>query len=106
MVIFFAVAKIRKKLLDYYNGKHVRLFYTIKQFYWIGLLFFCCWSYKRRDSISYLKLAIIGLTIFELLFEARARYLITYVPIYIIIAIQGLDIILNYINSIKKKRNI
>ena len=39
---------------------------------------------------------IIGITIFELLFEARARYLYIYVPIYILIFI-------NYLDPIKKK---
>ena len=34
-------------------------------------------------------LAIIGLTIFETVFEARARYLFTYIPMYIILAIMG-----------------
>lgn len=35
-------------------------------------------------------LSIIGLTIFELLFEARARYLFTYAPVYIILGTLGL----------------
>jgi len=36
-------------------------------------------------------LALIGLTIFELLFEARARYLYCYVPLYILLASVGAD---------------
>jgi hypothetical protein len=35
-------------------------------------------------------LSIIGLTIFELLFEARARYLYIYVPVYILVALYGI----------------
>ena len=38
-----------------------------------------------------MKLAIIGLSIFELLFEARARYLFAYAPVYIIIGINGTE---------------
>lgn len=38
-------------------------------------------------------LAIIGLTLFELIFEARARYLYTYVPLYIVLAIYGVSFI-------------
>ena len=34
-------------------------------------------------------LAIIGLTLFVLLFEARARYLYTYAPIYILLGAVG-----------------
>lgn len=45
-------------------------------------------------------LAIIGLTIFELIFEARARYLYTYVPLYIILAAAGVQKI------VEKKNNL
>ncbi len=38
-------------------------------------------------------LSVVGLTLFELLFEARARYLFTYVPIYILLALYGLQFI-------------
>jgi ABC-type Na+ efflux pump permease subunit len=34
--------------------------------------------------------AILGLTIFELLFEARARYLYCYAPVYAILGVLGL----------------
>ena len=35
-------------------------------------------------------LSVIGLTMFELIFEARARYLFTYAPVYILLGIGGL----------------
>lgn len=35
-------------------------------------------------------IALLGLTMFQLLFEARARYLYLYVPLYIVAAVQGL----------------
>ena len=38
-----------------------------------------------------LMVSIIGLTLFEILFEARARYLYTYVPLFILIALKGMD---------------
>ena len=31
-------------------------------------------------------LSLVGIMLFELLFEARARYIFTYVPIYILMA--------------------
>ena len=34
--------------------------------------------------------AILGLTLFELLFEARARYLFGYAPVYVMLAGVGL----------------
>lgn len=42
-----------------------------------------------NNSICVIMLSILGLTLFELLFEARARYLFTYAPLYIILAIYG-----------------
>lgn len=48
----------------------------------------------KRYTASYF-LAIIGLTAFELLFEARARYLYTYVPVYCILAGIGAKKIIN-----------
>ena len=39
---------------------------------------------RKNDIYVVLKLCIIGITLFELLFEARARYLYLYVPIYIL----------------------
>ena len=60
---------------------------------------------KRLIRIVYavmiiVMLSIIGLTIFELIFEARARYLYTYVPLYIILAAAGVQKI------VEKKNNL
>jgi len=46
---------------------------------------------RRNKAIAVTMLALIGLTIFELLFEARARYLYCYVPLYILLASVGAD---------------
>lgn len=35
-------------------------------------------------------LSVLGLTLFEQLFEARARYLYSYTPVYILLAAMGL----------------
>ena len=42
---------------------------------------------KNSENKVYrvMSLALVGITIFELLFEARARYLYIYVPIYILV---------------------
>lgn len=39
----------------------------------------------NETGIAVIMLAVLGLTLFELLFEARARYLFIYVPLYILI---------------------
>ena len=46
-------------------------------------------------------LSIAGLTLFEVLFEARARYLYTYAPVFCILAANGIE----KLNSEIKKKN-
>ena len=47
------------------------------------------WHASKNKYFCTIMLSILGLTIFELLFEARARYLFTYAPLYIILAVLG-----------------
>jgi len=46
-----------------------------------------------------LKLCIIGITLFELLFEARARYLYLYVPVYILLFVLNGDYLEEYLKK-------
>lgn len=81
----------------YYNrscqGKYYSIWSDFEQTIWICLLFFSVFAVfgKRDTRICVLMLAIIGLTIFETLFEARARYLFIYAPVYIILGILGME---------------
>ena len=52
---------------------------------------------KREENryISVLILAVLGLTLFQILFEARARYLYSYVPIYAILACGAVKAVLD-----------
>ena len=43
------------------------------------------------NNVRVILLSLIGLFIFESIFEARARYLYTYVPIFIISGMIGLN---------------
>ena len=85
----------------YYNrnqmGKHYKYWSNIEEMLWITVLFMsiAVLGTKKNKKIAVLALSIIGLTIFELLFEARARYLFTYIPIYILLGILGLDACVN-----------
>jgi len=50
-----------------------------------------CSSLGRRDArMSVIMLSLIGLTIFETVFEARARYLFCFAPLFIILAASGM----------------
>lgn len=75
----------------YRDGKHFSAFIAYMQFFWISTLLLSCFSYKRRnpDPIFAVQLGVIGLTMFELLFEARARYLYTFSPLFLLLAVCG-----------------
>ena len=77
------------------DGKANSLFETIKQAAWLTIVFFsmafiCC---RRRldNRLLVVMLSLIGITLFLLLFEGRARYLYTYVPIYILAGVVGVS---------------
>ena len=77
----------------YYNrdweGKYYKYFYNFELMIWLAVLFctlLCTVQKKEMPFLGAIMLSIIGLTVFELLFEARARYLYTYIPMYIVLA--------------------
>ena len=75
-------------------------FATVQQCIWLalllgGLLSMATYGAMRQDDaqvglLLVMMLSVIGLTAFELIFEARARYLFTYAPVYILLGIGGL----------------
>ena len=83
----------------YIDGSFYKWFQTVVQGFWLTVLAGCfaagCFGIKNNTCHQYhmmvLMLSIAGLTVFELLFEARARYLFTYIPVYILIAVMGLS---------------
>ena len=87
----------------YKGGKFYSLFCTFVQMVWLIVLFLSFFSIfsKKTYLISIAMLSIIGLTMFELIFEARARYLFIYVPIYIILAMIGVDELISYFKKFK-----
>lgn len=71
---------------------------TYFQCIWLGVLLglpmmaAACWKKKQQGEANVyeaMMLGVIGLTLFEMLFEARARYLLTYTPLYIILGLGG-----------------
>lgn len=79
----------------YYNHGSIFYLYTnIMQFIWIFILVFILMRavLKKFDkNVSVAFLSLIGLTIFLLIFEARARYLYLYSTYYIIISVLGIE---------------
>ena len=80
-------------------GENLQVWKDYSQLVWTGILFFSLFSVlalrsTNRSEIAGLQLAMIGLFLFEMLFEARARYLYTCVPIYIILSVIGMKSLL------------
>ena len=100
------------KNIYYENGKYNMIYTQIMQCLWIGILIFNMFSYNdgKSTKISIVILSIIGLFIFEILFEARSRYIFIYVPLYIFLGVIGLKNVLSFlvvkIKGIKNKENV
>ena len=100
------------KNIYYENGEYNMIYTQIMQCLWIGILIFNMFSYNdgKSTKISIVILGIIGLFIFEILFEARSRYIFIYVPLYIFLGVIGLKNVLRFfvvkIKGIKNKENV
>lgn len=86
---------VQRLFKSYYypEGERYQHYLNLSQAFWMAILFLgICASFGgRKKSVQVLMLAVVGLTMFELLFEARARYLFAYVPVYIMLGAVGLD---------------
>lgn len=79
------------------DGEHNDFFDSSKQLIWVMIVFFQLYIwisfrgiYKDdENTLMTMLISIIGLNIYVLVFEARARYLFCYAPIYVILATYG-----------------
>ena len=78
--------------LYYPEGSLYGLWSNFEQAVWLAVLTLgllsCLLKPDRR--IAVVMLSVVGLTLFDMIFEARARYLYTYLPYYILLASLGL----------------
>ena len=89
----------------YESGSNHSIFKYIVQGAWLTILAMQSLNIfiKRKDMDNNMRvvlLSLIGLCIFESIFEARARYLYTYVPIFIISGMIGLN---GFMDWLKKR---
>jgi hypothetical protein len=84
------------KNLIYEDGKYYAVFVNFMQMIWIVTLFGMLGIFfegKRGGEVNkellVMVISVIGLILFVTLFEARARYLYTYTPVFIILAMTG-----------------
>ncbi len=77
------------------GGNYYNIYLAVNQLLWIMFIIamFAEMVYNKEQKIEkadVLYISAIGITLFELLFEARARYLFAYAPFYIILASAGI----------------
>ena len=100
------------KNVYYERGKYNQIYTQIIQCLWISILIFNMFSYNDSKSrkIAIIILALIGLFLFETIFEARSRYIFVYVPLYIFIGVIGIKNVLNWtsrrIKCMKNRKNV
>lgn len=81
----------------YYNGeqegRYYRYWNCFAQLLWLAILtmsILAVWKLKDPDTAVML-LAIVGVSLFQIIFEARGRYLYHYAPVYVMLAVIGVD---------------
>ena len=80
------------------------MIYNVLQSMWITLqilvCFFAIMLERKKKKELFIALALIGINLFLMIFEVRARYLFLYVPYYIVTAMLGVSYI---IGKLKKR---
>lgn len=86
--------------------QYSELFNTFCQTVWLAILFALpglCLYRKHTHSLNLVLLSILGIMLYLMLFEARARYLLCFTPIFILGAVIGLVRYLELVQVIVKK---
>lgn len=88
---------------DWAGGDKNWIMALVQQLFWITSLFCSVgivFTEKKKENLI-IMLSLIGITLFEYLFEARARYVLIYVPFYIISSMIFLNNFVNYLRNRK-----
>lgn len=79
----------------YMGGEHYSILATVEHLLWLLVLIGICFCIlpgsKEPLGENYIALALLGVSLFLLLFEGRARYLYQFSPLYVILATAGLQ---------------
>ena len=88
----------------YNTGVRYQTVATVEQATWLAVLILsgCCFILKKDKFTLTICSSLIGIIIFNFLFEARARYVMIYVPIFIILGVCSLE----KINSLLQRKAI
>lgn len=116
---FFAFEKLHREPFHtnftkyvYSNENNDILYWTFSNTEWIivlvliilGIVFQKYLPEKLQEIQMLSNISIVGIILFLLMWETRSRYLVNYVPIFMLDAYIGLNALSNYINSKKEGR--
>lgn len=93
-MVYSGNAAVREFLQNIYypEGKYYAYFLLAVQILWMGVLFFAVLGVDGKEQgLLVMALSLIGLTMFEMIFEPRARHVLIYVPVYIVLACRGVE---------------
>lgn len=95
-----------QKFVTYNTKQFKNITANIMQTLWILLILGLVFSYNKKEDkyINVAKLSIIGIVLFILLFEGRSRYLVNYIPLFIVVGTYGLKNSLKQTKKIVKKK--
>ncbi|MDO4744809.1 MAG: hypothetical protein Q4A86_05455 [Clostridia bacterium] len=77
----------------YPDGERLPIFQNFEQALWLAILVLCCLAFfcRPHEGISVVFISLIGLFLYFMLFEVRARYVYLYAPFYILLAAVSLS---------------
>ena len=93
------------------DGSRHSAFAVMLHSIWMGVLALCVLAlpayheskkHKSECTLAAMMLALIGITLFETIFEARARYLFIYAPVYLTVGMMGLRACAEHIKEKRK----
>ena len=81
----------------YRGGAYYQAFSNFEQTIWLAVLWLALGSAfgPRRDGTAVIQLSLLGMMLYCLLFEVRARYLYVFAPLYLVLAASGLCVLRN-----------
>ena len=105
-VVFETTDKIALFIRSFYykNGEHFSWFLNFMQAIWLSVLFLgvCGAGFQPRKELSACLITLLGLVIYLLLFEVRARYVYIFAPIFLVISACGLSKIENRLRRVSQ----
>ncbi len=91
------------------TGRYYKLIHYFCQTYHFSMILFIiislmyCLTRKENINILIMKLSMFGLLIFLLIWETRSRYMLNYIPIYILLMFSGINYLYKNYNRLLKK---